>query len=86
MRKKIFPTDDVKVPGFMTLALFPGAGNIICPLIGGKTIGEFSLISSLGFIISCALLPLLASRFNFIPGMFFVSPRTAGLQVVVASL
>lgn len=84
MRKQLFPTDDVKVPEFMTLALFPGAGNIICPLITGKMTGEYYLISSLGFIISCVLLPLLASHFYFITGMFFVSPRTAGLQVVIS--
>ncbi|WP_230351514.1 branched-chain amino acid transport system II carrier protein [Lelliottia sp. WAP21] len=60
MRKQILPTRDVIALGFMTLALFLGAGNIIYPPIVGKMTGEYYLISSIGFNISGVLLPMLA--------------------------
>ncbi|QLA68129.1 branched-chain amino acid transport system II carrier protein [Enterobacter pasteurii] len=60
MRKQILPNSDVIALGFMTLALFLGAGNIIYPPIVGKMTGEYYLISSIGFNISGVLLPMLA--------------------------
>lgn len=60
MRKQILPTRDVITLGFMTLALFLGAGNIIYPPIVGKMTGEYYLISSIGFNISGVVLPMLA--------------------------
>ena len=60
MRKQNLSTSDVIALGFMTLALFLGAGNIIYPPIVGKMTGEYYLISSIGFNISGVLLPMLA--------------------------
>lgn len=60
MQNKILRTRDVIALGFMTLALFLGAGNIIYPPIVGKMTGEYYLISSIGFNISGVLLPMLA--------------------------
>ena len=60
MQTHSLPTRDVIALGFMTLALFLGAGNIIYPPIVGKMTGEYYLISSIGFNISGVLLPMLA--------------------------
>ncbi len=60
MRKKSLNASDVIALGFMTLALFLGAGNIIYPPIVGKMTGEYYLISSIGFNISGVLIPMLA--------------------------
>ncbi|URQ62246.1 branched-chain amino acid transport system II carrier protein [Pantoea alhagi] len=60
MRTQFLPTSDVIALGFMTLALFLGAGNIIYPPIVGKMTSEYYLISSIGFNISGVLLPMLA--------------------------
>jgi LIVCS family branched-chain amino acid:cation transporter len=60
MRKQTLPTRDVIALGFMTLALFLGAGNIIYPPIVGRMTNEYYLIASIGFNISGVLLPMLA--------------------------
>ncbi|HDU4307879.1 TPA: branched-chain amino acid transport system II carrier protein [Klebsiella aerogenes] len=59
MQKQILPVSDVIALGFMTVALFLGAGNIIYPPIVGKITGEYYLTSSIGFNISGVLLPML---------------------------
>ncbi|MDU4127725.1 branched-chain amino acid transport system II carrier protein [Pantoea sp.] len=51
---------DVTALGFMTLALFLGAGNIIYPPFVGRLTGEYYLIASVGFNLSGVLLPMLA--------------------------
>ena len=62
MRKQIYhlSTGDVIALGFMTLALFLGAGNIIYPPIVGKLTSNYYLISSIGFNLSGVVLPMLA--------------------------
>jgi len=50
---------DTLALGFMTLALFLGGGNIICPPCVGKFTGGNYLIASGGFIFSGVLLPVL---------------------------
>ncbi|HHA1351911.1 TPA: branched-chain amino acid transport system II carrier protein [Enterobacter ludwigii] len=60
MRKQTLKSRDVIALGFMTLALFLGAGNIIYPPYVGKITGGYYVISALGFIISGVILPMLA--------------------------
>ncbi|MFT0212925.1 branched-chain amino acid transport system II carrier protein [Pseudomonas sp. F1_0610] len=45
--------------GFMTFALFLGAGNIIFPVLIGMQAGEYTLVAGLGFLITGVSLPLL---------------------------
>lgn len=60
MRKQILTRWDTLALGFMTLALFLGAGNIIYPPYVGKLTGGNYLIASGGFIVSGVVLPMLA--------------------------
>ncbi|WP_193750128.1 branched-chain amino acid transport system II carrier protein, partial [Dickeya dianthicola] len=45
--------------GFMTFALFVGAGNIIFPPMVGQQAGEHVWIAALGFLITAVGLPVL---------------------------
>ena len=50
---------DLLALGFMTFALFLGAGNIICPPSAGMASGEFIWQAALGFLLTGVGLPLL---------------------------
>src|SRR5690606_27150897 len=50
---------DLLALGFMTFALFLGAGNIIFPPLAGLQAGEHLLPAALGFLITAVGLPLL---------------------------
>ncbi|WP_225639493.1 branched-chain amino acid transport system II carrier protein [Candidatus Profftia sp. (ex Adelges kitamiensis)] len=50
---------DILALGFMTFALFVGAGNIIFPLIVGLQSGEHVWIAAAGFLLTAAGLPVM---------------------------
>ena len=52
-------TRDILALGFMTFALFLGAGNIIFPPSVGLAAGEFQWSAALGFLLTGVGLPLL---------------------------
>lgn len=56
---KILKTRDIVALGFMTFALFLGAGNIIFPPSVGLAAGEFQWSAALGFLLTGVGLPLL---------------------------
>ena len=56
---KTLQTRDIIALGFMTFALFLGAGNIIFPPIVGMAAGEHLLGASAGFLLTGVGLPLL---------------------------
>ena len=56
---KTLPTRDIIALGFMTFALFLGAGNIIFPPSVGLAAGEFQWSAALGFLLTGVGLPLL---------------------------
>ena len=59
MRMKKLKTWDIFALGFMTFALFLGAGNIIFPPMVGMAAGENLLGASAGFLLTGVGLPLL---------------------------
>jgi len=56
---KTLKTRDIVALGFMTFALFLGAGNIIFPPSVGLAAGEFQWFAALGFLLTGVGLPLL---------------------------
>jgi branched-chain amino acid:cation transporter, LIVCS family len=56
---KTLKTRDIVALGFMTFALFLGAGNIIFPPSVGLAAGEFQWSAALGFLLTGVGLPLL---------------------------
>ena len=56
---KTLKTRDIVALGFMTFALFLGAGNIIFPPRVGLAAGEFQWFAALGFLLTGVGLPLL---------------------------
>lgn len=56
---KTLKTRDIIALGFMTFALFLGAGNIIFPPSVGLAAGEFQWSAALGFLLTAVGLPLL---------------------------
>ena len=52
-------TRDLMALGFMTFALFLGAGNIIFPPLAGLQAGAHLLPAAIGFLITAVGLPLL---------------------------
>ncbi len=50
---------DILALGFMTFALFVGAGNIIFPILAGLQSGERVWIAALGFLITAVGLPVI---------------------------
>jgi LIVCS family branched-chain amino acid:cation transporter len=59
MTKRLSPKDIIAL-GFMTFALFVGAGNIIFPPMVGLQSGEHLWLASLGFMITAVALPVIA--------------------------
>ena len=73
---------DLLALGFMTFALFLGAGNIIFPPSAGMAAGEFIWRAALGFLLTGVGLPLLtvvalgpevSRRVPFLLTLYFVS-------------
>lgn len=58
MTQRLTPRDIIAL-GFMTFALFVGAGNIIFPPMVGIQAGEYVWIASIGFLITAVGLPVL---------------------------
>lgn len=56
---KVLKGQDVLALGFMTFALFVGAGNIIFPPIVGLEAGPFVWVAALGFLITAVGLPVI---------------------------
>ena len=56
---KALQSRDVLALGFMTFALFVGAGNIIFPPIVGLQAGEHVWSAALGFLLTAVGLPVL---------------------------
>ena len=56
---KTLRTRDIVALGFMTFALFLGAGNIIFPPMVGLAAGEHLVGATLGFLLTGVGLPLL---------------------------
>lgn len=83
-------TKDIIALGFMTFALFVGAGNIIFPPIVGLQSGEHVWLSALGFLITAVGLPVctivaLAKVGGGIDALSAPIGRGAGLLLAVVS-
>ncbi|WP_344289843.1 branched-chain amino acid transport system II carrier protein, partial [Microbacterium arabinogalactanolyticum] len=59
MTKKLSSKDIIAL-GFMTFALFVGAGNIIFPPLVGLQSGEHLWSAALGFMVTAVALPVIA--------------------------
>ena len=55
-------TRDIVALGFMTFALFIGAGNIIFPPIVAQQAGEHVWLAALGFLITAVGLPVITQK------------------------
>ena len=55
---KVLQRSDILALGFMTFALFLGAGNIIFPPSAGMAAGEHIGLAALGFLLTGVGLPL----------------------------
>src|SRR3990167_3527578 len=80
---------DLLALGFMTFALFLGAGNIIFPPIAGLQAGEHLLPAAIGFLITAVGLPLLtvvalARVGGGMPALTAPLGQTAGTALAVA--
>ncbi len=56
---KVLKGQDILALGFMTFALFVGAGNIIFPPIVGLQAGPHVWIAALGFLVTAVGLPVI---------------------------
>ncbi|CAI1872074.1 LIV-II [Serratia quinivorans] len=59
MTTRLSPKDIIAL-GFMTFALFVGAGNIIFPPMVGLQSGEHLWLAAAGFIVTAVVLPVIA--------------------------
>ncbi|MFH4317090.1 branched-chain amino acid transport system II carrier protein, partial [Acinetobacter baumannii] len=55
---KVLKGQDILALGFMTFALFVGAGNIIFPPIVGLQAGPHVWMAALGFLVTAVGLPV----------------------------
>ena len=56
---KVLKGQDILALGFMTFALFVGAGNIIFPPIVGLQSGPYVWLAALGFLVTAVGLPVI---------------------------
>ena len=61
---KVLKSQDILALGFMTFALFVGAGNIIFPPIVGLQSGPHVWMAALGFLINAAWFVIVALFFS----------------------
>ena len=59
---KVLKGQDILALGFMTFALFVGAGNIIFPPIVGLQSGPNVWMAALGFLVTAVGLPVAAGQ------------------------